>query len=93
MAGRQTVSTGEEGYSELRTPEVKRGNVPRMKDSELCLRLQRGRAEGTQTLVVSVDMERSARGYISHPSTPTHRVRLKTFRSTGPRIHFYHHMS
>ena len=60
MAGRQTASTGEEGYSELRAPEVKRGNVPRMKDSELCLRLQRDRAEGTQTLVVSADVGRSA---------------------------------
>ena len=60
VAGRQTASTGEEGYSELRAPEVKRGNVPRMKDSELCLRLQRDRAEGTQTLVVSADVGRSA---------------------------------
>lgn len=60
VAGRQTASTGEEGYSELCAPEVKRGNVPRMKDSELCLRLQRDRAEGTQTLVVSADVGRSA---------------------------------
>ena len=59
MAGRQPTSTGEEGYRELRVPEAKRGNVPRMKDGELYLGLQQDRAEATQTLMVSVDVGRS----------------------------------